>query len=110
MSEKLLDEPQPSTLGVLGDIYNMLAKIADYKRMIEPQSNKKHPTTARQQGDAKNKNASTQKETLKKIFNFIEQNYRDNIALSDIASVAGFNQSYFCRFLKALQEELLWNT
>ncbi|WP_430885054.1 AraC family transcriptional regulator [Fusibacter sp. JL216-2] len=101
MSEKLLDGPQPSTLGVLGDIYNMLAKIADYKRMIEPQSNKKTPHhSASTRGMQKNKNASTQKETLKKIFNFIEQNYRDNIALSDIASVAGFNQSYFCRFFK----------
>lgn len=117
MSEKLLDTTQSRTLGVLGEVYNMLDTITKYKFIIESHtenstrivsnsqvSGQVDQTTGKGNPDfkisSKNKNASTQKETLKKIFNFIEQNYRDSISLADIASVAGFTESYFCRFFK----------
>lgn len=89
LSERLVDPANPNTLGVLGEIYMLLDNISSYTNLIEPDRHKEHKSRQ-----------SSQKDTLKKIFHFIEQNYREEISLSDIASVAGFNESYFCRFFK----------
>ena len=101
MSDKLVDTQELTTLGVLGEVYMMLDKISKYTGSLEgARGNSSEDSQPDFKQKTQNKNASTQKETLKKIFNYIEQNYRDNISLSDIASVAGFNESYFCRFFK----------
>jgi len=84
LRDQLEDESRNNILGIRGEILLLLDTVHAYSQALGPQRD----------------GTSNQKATLKKIFNFIEQNFKENIVLSDMAQVAGFTESYFCRFFK----------
>lgn len=81
----LNDEDTINRLAIYGQIYLLLDSIYKYTSSLEEN----------------NYSSLNNKNILKKVFKFIEQNFTESILLSDIAQVAGFNESYFCRFFKS---------
>ncbi len=49
-----------------------------------------------------------QKSTLKKIFNYVEENYTNDIQLTEIANLTNLNESYLCRFFKSSTDMTLF--
>lgn len=87
--DSLEDSNNIRTLRILGTLYHLYDEIAAHTECLENHVSKKVSTQPH-----------SNKETMKRIFNFIELNYQEDIRLSDISKVAGFNESYFCRYFK----------